>query len=82
MESEKLMIEINGKKFCENCFEPVTGVVCKNCGFNSEEGSPDPTTLAPGSVLMNRYVVGRVIGKGGFGITYLAFDALVKKKLP
>ena len=75
------MIEINGKKFCENCFKPVTGVVCKSCGFNSEEGSPDPTTLSPGSILMNRYVVGCVIGKGGFGITYLAYDALVNKKI-
>lgn len=75
------MIEINGKQFCENCFEPVTGNVCKRCGFNSAEGALDPTMLAPGSILQNRYVVGRVIGKGGFGITYLAYDALVCRKI-
>lgn len=75
------MIEINGKRFCENCFEEVTGAVCKACGFNSEDNAPDPTMLAPGSVLQNRYVVGRVIGKGGFGITYLAYDALVGRKI-
>lgn len=75
------MIEINGRQFCENCFETATGSVCGSCGFNSEDNAPDPTMLAPGSVLMNRYVVGQVIGKGGFGITYLAYDALVCKKV-
>lgn len=75
------MIEINGRQFCENCFETTTGTVCKSCGFNSADSAPDPSMLAPGSVLQNRYVVGRVIGKGGFGITYLAYDALVCKKI-
>ena len=75
------MIEINGKKYCENCFAEATGAVCKVCGFNSEDNAPDPAMLAPGSVLLNRYVIGRVIGKGGFGITYLAYDALVGRKI-
>ena len=75
------MIEINGKRFCENCFEEITGTVCKACGFDPSDSAPDPSMLAPGSVLMNRYVIGRVIGKGGFGITYLAYDALVGRKI-
>lgn len=75
------MIEINGRQFCENCFEEVTGSVCSACGFDPDDSARDPLTLAPGSILMNRYVVGRVIGKGGFGITYLAYDALTRKKI-
>ncbi len=75
------MIEINGKQFCENCFEPITGDVCPACGYDPADSAHDPLTLAPGSILMNRYVVGRVIGKGGFGITYLAYDALTRKKI-
>lgn len=75
------MIEINGRKLCENCFEPITGTVCKSCGFNPEDNAPDPSLLVPGTVLINRYVIGRVIGKGGFGITYLAYDALVCRKI-
>ncbi|MDE7231294.1 MAG: protein kinase [Oscillospiraceae bacterium] len=75
------MIEINGRQFCENCFESVTGAVCASCGFDSSDSAPDPSMLVPGSVLQNRYVIGRVIGKGGFGITYLAYDALVCKKI-
>ncbi|MCH5196221.1 MAG: serine/threonine protein kinase [Oscillospiraceae bacterium] len=75
------MIEINGRKFCENCFEETEAAVCKTCGFDSSDSAPDPSMLVPGSVLLNRYVIGRVIGKGGFGITYLAYDALMCKKI-
>ncbi|MCH5206540.1 MAG: serine/threonine protein kinase [Oscillospiraceae bacterium] len=75
------MIEINGKRFCENCFEELTGTSCKSCGYDPSDSAPDPSMLLPGSVLLNRYVVGRVIGKGGFGITYLAYDALTCKKI-
>lgn len=75
------MIEINGRRFCENCFEEISGAVCKNCGYDPSDSAPDPSMLAPGSVLLNRYVIGRVIGKGGFGITYLAYDALVGRKI-
>lgn len=75
------MIEINGRHFCENCFEETEGAVCKSCGFDSADSAPDPSMIAPGSVLLNRYVIGRVIGKGGFGITYLAYDALTDRKI-
>lgn len=75
------MIEINGRQLCENCFKPITGTVCKNCGFNPEDNAPDPSLLVPGTVLINRYVVGRTIGKGGFGVTYLAYDALIGKRI-
>ncbi len=75
------MIEINGKQFCENCFEPITGDVCPACGYDPADSVHDPLLLVPGSILKNRYVVGRVIGKGGFGITYLAYDALTRQKI-
>ena len=75
------MIEINGRQFCENCFEETEGAACSVCGFDPSEGTLDQSLLAPGSVLMNRYVIGRTIGKGGFGITYLAYDALAGRKI-
>lgn len=68
------MIEINGKQLCENCFEETSAESCPHCGYSPESRTIDPTVLTPGSILADRYVVGQIIGKGGFGITYLTFD--------
>lgn len=37
--------------------------------------------LAAGTILSDRYVVSKVIGCGGFGITYLAYDTVHEKKV-
>lgn len=47
--------------------------VCPYCGFDCDE-SQTSYAIAAGTLLKNRYVIGRVIGIGGFGITYLAYD--------
>ena len=75
------MVEIKGKHFCENCFEECTTPYCTHCGYNPSAGTNDPTILAPGSVLLGKYIVGKVMGKGGFGITYLAYDITVDRKV-
>lgn len=74
------MVEINGKHFCENCFEETTSSVCAHCGYDPSAAVNDPTMLAPGSILLGKYIVGKVIGKGGFGVTYLAYDASAGRK--
>lgn len=37
--------------------------------------------LAAGTALADRYVTGKVIGCGGFGITYLAYDTVQERKV-
>jgi serine/threonine protein kinase len=37
--------------------------------------------LAPGTVLKEQYVVGRLLGHGGFGITYLGWDLNLARKI-
>ncbi|MGN1108257.1 MAG: protein kinase, partial [Oscillospiraceae bacterium] len=68
-------------KLCENCFEEITSQPCPHCCFDPAVPAADPTVLAPGSVLLGKYIVGRTIGKGGFGITYLAYDTTADKKV-
>lgn len=75
------MININGKKYCENCFCETDKVPCPQCGFDRSWYKADPSVLTVGSVLENRYIIGGVIGKGGFGITYLAFDMKLECKV-
>ncbi len=75
------MIEFNGRKFCENCFSEWTvGTFCTRCGYNPSVTVTDPSMLKPGSVLLGKYIVGKVIGKGGFGVTYVAYDVTANKK--
>ena len=60
-------------KTCSRCSSPVEGRLCPVCGFDS--GSElESVALTAGTALDDRYVIGRVIGSGGFGITYLAYD--------
>ncbi|MDE6747031.1 MAG: serine/threonine protein kinase, partial [Oscillospiraceae bacterium] len=54
---------------------------CPCCGYDAENSANDPTMLAPGSILFKKYIVGGIIGKGGFGITYLAYDTKTNKKV-
>lgn len=62
---------------CSNCFcESVNDQgICSVCGFDSARNLREyPLALPPGTILYGRYVLGRVLGQGGFGITYLAQD--------
>ena len=66
-------------KACINCFNPLgEGPVCPNCGFDHAAYRQKEETmrhaLRPGVLLHDRYLVGRVLGHGCFGITYTGFD--------
>ena len=59
---------------CYGCMQPRTdGRFCPHCGY--EYDLPNgPHQLPAGTVLRGQYLVGRVLGQGGFGITYLGWD--------
>lgn len=59
----------------------MNGNFCTHCGYNPDVTVTDPTMLRPGSILLGKYIVGKVIGKGGFGITYLAYDNNANRKV-
>lgn len=44
-------------------------------------GDSDGDTLAPGSLLANRYSIIKVVGQGGFGVVYQARDHKRRKKM-
>lgn len=67
------------KKLCKNCFSPINkqGERCRVCGYWGETG--DLSLLPRGTKLHGRYIIGGAIGRGGFGVTYLAYDTTEKK---
>lgn len=47
---------------------------CPYCGYDLKNAKSSPHQLQPSTILMGKYLIGKVIGEGGFGITYLGFD--------
>ncbi len=71
---------------CPVCFnEAFDGQQCSVCGFSKANYSQFDNTypcLPLGTRLHNgRYTIGRVLGVGGFGITYLARDEHIQRKI-
>ncbi len=63
------------EKMCMNCHRQMAepGGICEFCGFDN--GSPkSPHHLPPRTILAGKFMTGRVLGEGGFGITYLGYD--------
>ena len=48
--------------------------VCTHCGFDEESYISAPHHLPLRTILNGKYLIGRVLGEGGFGITYLGWD--------
>ena len=62
---------------CSNCFTEIPDgeSTCPVCGYSSDKDSGKyPMALPVGTVLNGRYILGRTLGQGGFGITYVAKD--------
>lgn len=62
---------------CPNCFMPIGGsTICPNCGNDYSKNKQFAGVLPAFTLLNNRYLIGRVLGKGGFGVTYIAKDII------
>ena len=55
--------------------------VCPYCGNSNETYKKSEYALPPFTILNGRYLVGKTIGAGGFGITYLAMDLALERRV-
>jgi serine/threonine protein kinase len=55
--------------------------VCAACGWVEGTPAENPIHLRPRTQLHDHYIVGRVLGHGGFGIAYLAWDTNLHMKV-
>ncbi|MCD8120327.1 MAG: serine/threonine protein kinase [Lachnospiraceae bacterium] len=67
---------------CINCMKEIAPDVrtCPHCGYD-QQAEQVSYAIRPNTILHGRYLVGRLIGKGGFGITYVGFDLMLEVKV-
>ena len=69
-------MDIDGSYYCSKCMRTVDNdsQICPHCGYDPSNLATDSQHLAEGTFLKDRYLIGAVIGAGGFGVTYAAWD--------
>lgn len=75
---------MNDEHFCYNCFTELKEdcEVCPFCGYDARKDEGKfPLALSHNTILGGRYITGRVLGQGGFGITYLALDWKTRERV-
>ena len=67
------MIDI--QHLCPGCMQtkPDSATVCPHCGYTADTPVSE-NALPVFTILQGKYLVGAPLGKGGFGITYIAMD--------
>lgn len=67
---------------CYNCFSGINGVnPCPVCGYDNAAEGDRGMALPLGTILHDGFFVGRVLGQGGFGITYLGYELHSKRRI-
>ena len=67
---------------CMGCMEEHNGIgPCPHCGLVQENYEVKFYQLVPGTILNGKYLVGKVMGEGGFGITYIGYDLNLQIKV-
>ncbi|MCR4641772.1 MAG: hypothetical protein K5697_07065 [Lachnospiraceae bacterium] len=70
------------EKLCMGCMQEryENEAFCGYCGYkHGDENSP--RGLCAGTLLRERYLIGKVLGEGGFGITYIGFDQTLQNRV-
>lgn len=67
--------------FCFGCMEETNSAPCPRCGYNSLTNQNQSYALQQGTILHGKYLIGKMLGQGGFGITYIGWDLALSRKV-
>ncbi|MCP4353242.1 MAG: protein kinase [Desulfobacterales bacterium] len=65
---------------CMGCMNEKNNDGTCECGYDPETVK-HPSHLKSGLILNNRFIAGKVLERGGFGITYIGFDEVLNRKV-
>lgn len=69
-------------KICLRCMKTSDDVgICPHCGREKAGQLTWSKALAPGTILNNKILIGNILGKGGYGITYIGYDMLLEYRV-
>ena len=69
-------------KICLRCMNISDDVgICPYCGREKAGQLTWSKALAPGTILNNKILIGNILGKGGYGITYIGYDMLLEYRV-
>ena len=71
-------MEVN---LCFGCMEETAASPCPRCGYDPRQQANAGYALQTGTILHGKYLLGRVLGQGGFGITYIGWDLPLSRKV-
>ncbi len=68
---------------CMGCMEqmPDHEQICPKCGYDKNAAVQEAYYLLPGTAVGEKYIVGRVLGYGGFGVTYIGWDKMLNRRV-
>ena len=71
------------KRLCMGCMHEYDDKynICPFCGYVYGTPAKEAYHLSPGYILNDKYIIGKVLGFGGFGITYIAFDKILEQRV-
>jgi serine/threonine protein kinase len=73
---------VNPQTMCVGCMQDDSGApVCPVCGKPFDIQAQNPLQMKPRTMLHDQYLIGRALGHGGFGVTYLAWDTGLATRL-
>ncbi|WP_049946274.1 serine/threonine protein kinase [Butyrivibrio sp. WCD2001] len=76
-------MDIDISHICPNCLKTKgEAVTCPHCGYKYDANNiTNMHALKPYTILQGKYLVGNILGEGGFGITYIGFDLNLETRI-
>ncbi|HNW87691.1 MAG TPA: protein kinase [Candidatus Limiplasma sp.] len=70
------------KQYCFQCMRLLNegNLICPHCGYDNHVRTNGNGYL-PFSIVKKRYLIGKALGRGGFGVTYIGMDLSLERRV-